>query len=258
LSIIEWYNNNTGFIEAIGIGLPIAMSFLILLFKGFFKYISGKAKNEFINSQTNLLERNIKLKEKMKKDLRRDDPRAYNPKTAENDLPDHAKFIDPKWYILNIEDKTIFALNEENSAIPDSLHIISPVDFYNNGLVVQFGFFDNVKIDKYENFFFPKNHVKEYKGFNNLDIRSFAYIPFEHIVNYEQYNEHQGGHPILYCKYSGIKSALETPFEKVEYKKNIQNKKWYFLPKLNNDLLFKDSFLGWTRYKVRRFLCKKI
>lgn len=256
MPIIAWCNKNSGFIETIGLILPIAGSFLYFLSKGAFNQISGKVKNEFINSQTNLLDRNVKLKRKMQEDLyRKNGPSEYAPHIPQEKLPDHAKFIDSKWYSLNIADKTIFALNEDNYGVPESLHMISPVDFYNHGLVVQFDFI-SARIDKHGNFFFPKNYAKEYKGFKKLEVRSFGYIPFKHIVSYEEYNEHQGGHPILYCKYSGIKLALETPYEKVEYKKNIQNTKWHFLPELDNELLFKDTFWGWTKYRMKRIFQK--
>ena len=255
MDIIEWCNANIGFIETIGIISPLFFSFIYFLGKGIFRNTSGKAKNDFISSQTNELERNFKLKKRMEKDLLRKDPCDYDPRKKSWEQPNHAKFISWKWTIIDIEDNSLFKTNKKNSFFPNNTSIVSPIDFYPNGLIVRFNYnMCDDRIDKEGFFFSPKKSLKKVNNFKNISVGNYGYIPFKNIINYERENNIlTGGHPILYCKFDGLN---KTAYENIEYRKIIKDAKFIYLPKLNKEMKFEDTFWGWIEYRIKKFLRK--
>ncbi len=200
--------------------------------------------NKDKESRIELLERNLQLKEQMKKDFLKDSyfEECYKCDISELLSRPTDKFVEKEILICDIEDDTYPERPPKKGISP--YFKLAPKDFYHNGFCFM-NYQQRVVRDKYGNWTLSWKDTP--KGFTSFDVNPLLYIPFSNIVNYDlDRNEYDDG-PIIFCKFEGLSGG---PYEKIEYQP-IRSSNWHVLP---NGKRFKDSYFGWSVVRIKQLI----
>jgi len=248
--IIKWCNDNSGFLQVIIWGIPI----IFLWIKGTFSSLANWLKNTDEESRITLLERNLKLKEKMRKDFLKPNyfQECYDCRLENSIREPTKKFISPEFLIRNIFDDTYPEWPDTKGISPH--FILFPENFYYNGISFS-THGSSILVDEFGNWTIselPREKDKEnHPEFTRRYSKILLYIPFSNIVTYDLEDNEYGHGPTIFCKFDGVSNS---PYEKTEYQILNEDGMPDFARSLPQNKRFKNNFLGWKKVYFKRWI----